>query len=377
MRIYLDHNATTPLDPVVAEEMAPFWRTNFGNPSSTHREGRVASDAIAVARGRLADSFGTKPGSVVFTSGATESINLAIMSAVARSSHTTPHIVVSAVEHPAVLEPCRWLESIGRVALSVVGVDERGRLSTAAIAEAVRHETALVAVMRANNETGNLYDTGAISAAVNSVNPNTLVLVDAVQAAGKIPLDFHHCGGDLVAISAHKMYGPKGVGALIFNRDRVELKPSYYGGGQERGLRPGTENVAGIVGFGAACTLDLKTEALREHSRLMYTGITSKLADVIEVGNSTSRLPGTLCLRFPDIDAEELLIELDLNGVSASSGSACATGHKNPSHVLLAMNLSAEQAAQTIRLSSGRHITLEQAAMAAQIIVRAVKKLRG
>jgi len=255
-------------------------------------------------------------------------------------------------------------------------VDEYGRLSSEAVTEVVTGETALVAVMRANNETGNLYDIRSISLAVKSVNSDTLVLVDAVQAAGKLPVDLHDCGGDLVAVSAHKMYGPKGVGALLVRRGSLDVEPVCRGGGQEKGLRGGTENVAGIVGFGAACELDFQSHQVRQRTAALFDAIQAQVPDVIVLGDKTARLPGTLCLRFDGIDAESLLIELDLNGVAASSGSACATGTRDPSHVLLAMHMTPEQASQTVRLCPGRKTTVEQVESAARIVADVVKDLR-
>jgi cysteine desulfurase len=353
-RIYLDHNATTPLDPRVADAMQPYLRTRFGNPSSPHWAGREAADAVTKARAQVARAFGIKPSEVLFTSSGTESLSTAIRCALSASNIGSPRVVVSQVEHPAVLAPCRFLRDCGVMRLTEVAVDGMGRLSPEAFADAVTDDTGLVAVMRANNETGNLYDTAAIASAVRAKNPNTLVLVDAVQAAGKMALTLESCGADMLAISGHKLYGPMGVGALLIRRGSLNMTPWLMGGPQEGGRRGGTENVPGIVGLGAACSLPMAAESITALTERLRNGVLSAIEGVYINGDPSCSLPGTVNFRFDDIDAEELLIQLDLAGIAASSGAACASGTKDPSHVLLALALTPAQVNQSIRFSLGR-----------------------
>ena len=375
MRAYLDHNATTPIAPEVRAAMAPYQGEHFGNPSSIHWAGRAARDAVAAARGDVARFLGAKPSEIVFTSGGSEALNAAIVGAVLASVHERPHLVVSAVEHPAVLEPCRRLARLGRASVTEVSVDALGRLDPDAVAAAVRPETVLVAVMRAQNEIGNLYDTAAVAERVRARQPGVLVLVDAVQAAGKVPLSLDSLGADLVAISAHKLSGPKGVGVLAVRRG-TRLEPWLLGGPQEGGRRAGTENVAGIVGLAAACRLDAYADEVRRLAHRLRTGLDARVPGLTWHGDPASRLPGTLSCRVEGVEAESLLIKLDLAGVAASSGSACASGTLAPSHVLLALGLSPIAAYESIRLSLGRTTSDADVDLALDALPAAVEELK-
>ncbi len=360
-RIYLDHNATTPLAPEALAAMMPFLQGEFANPSSAHASGRRVRDAVETARRQVGALVGAKPSQVTFTSGATEALNTVIRG-------VGGHMVASAVEHPAVLKSA--LDG------TRAPVDASGRVDPATFAAAVRPDTRLIATMRVNNETGNLYDTAAIAAAARAVNPAVLVLVDAVQAAGRIELALASTGADYLVISAHKMNGPKGVGALITRRGAPPIEALVIGGPQERGRRGGTENVAGIVGFGAATALPRDDEELSAVDRVLRRHI-GGIEGLHVHGDPDDHAPGTLNVRFDGVEGETLLIELDLAGVSASSGSACATGDKAPSHVLTAMGLTAGQAYQSIRLSCGRSTSRSDVDRAGRIIADVIARLRS
>jgi cysteine desulfurase len=358
--IYLDYAATTPLDPEVLRSMLPYLQGEFGNPSSIYSAGQQSRAAIDSARATVARILGFDPQEIIFTSGATESDNLAL-SGVAWAARLqgvpAPHIVTTAIEHSAVLEQCEWLRSVG-FEVSVVGCDEHGVVDPESIRAALTDSTALVSVMYANNEVGSIQPISAISRITDDAG--VPLHVDATQATGLLPLHSSELGADLVSLSAHKFYGPKGTGVLAVRRN-VPMSWQQHGGGQERGRRGGTENVAGIVGTAFALE---RADAVREqyaaHCRnvrdRMWQGIEQDVDDVWLNGPPTygARLPNNLNVGFEGIQGETMLLNLDLLEIAASAGSACTVGKNEPSHVLLAMGRSVEEARSSVRFSVGR-----------------------
>lgn len=358
-RVYLDHNATTPLDPAVADAMADALRREFGNASSVHYFGQAAKARLDDARQRVAHLIGADPGEVVFTSGGTESDNFAIRGvAEAMEPLGRKHLVTSGLEHEAVLTTMRALERRGwRV--TRVAPDRHGVVDPDAIAEALTDDTALLTLMLANNEIGTIQPVAACAALARA--RGILVHTDAVQAAGKVPIGVETLGVDLLSLSAHKFYGPKGVGALWIRRGTRLLSP-MTGGKQERNRRAGTENVPGIIGFGLAATLaaerleaDAQTQAaLRDR---LEREILASVPGTHVNGGGQPRVPNTTNIGFEGIEAESLLIALDLEGFAVSTGSACSSGTLEPSHVLKAMGLPLPDTQNALRLSLGRHTT--------------------
>lgn len=358
--IYLDHSATTPLDGVVLEAMMPYLRENFGNPNSIHAWGRRARQAVEEARGAVASLVGAKDREVFFTGGGSEADNLAIKGTALARQQKGRHLITSAIEHHAVLDVFSWLGKQG-FDVTVLSVDETGRVSPKDLERALRPDTTLVSIMFANNEIGILQPVAELGELCRQ--RDVLFHTDAVQVVGHLPLDLATLPVDLLTMSAHKMYGPKGVGALFVRRG-VRIDPLVHGGGQERGLRSGTENVAGIVGFGAAARLarerlaageHLKEAELRDH---LLEGLL-EVDDVLLTGHRTDRLPfhASVCVRF--IEGEALLLRLDAAGIGASSGSACTSGSLDPSHVLLALGLDHATAHGSLRLSLGKDTSRE------------------
>ena len=359
--VYLDYASTTPLDPRVAEAMQPFFGERFGNPSSVHAFGQSARQAVDAARETLARAVGARdPEEIVFTSGATEADNFALIGAAYAGEARGRHLVVSAVEHHAVLEPARFLESRG-FELTVVPVDGMGRVDPDAVRRAIRPQTVLVSVMHSNNEIGTLQPVAEIGRITREAG--VILHCDAAQSLGIVPVDVQTLDVDLLSLSAHKRYGPKGVGALYI-RKGTPLVRLIHGGAQEGNRRAGTLNVPGIVGFAAAVRLaldEMGTEAarLRALRDRMIAGLLA-LDGARLNGHPTERLPGNVNVSFRGADSESLLLALDLQGVAASSGSACTSGSLEPSHVLAAIGLDAETAAGTLRFSLGRWTTAEE-----------------
>jgi cysteine desulfurase len=354
---YLDHAATTPLDPRVRDAMAPFLDAAFGNPSSLHQAGREAHDALETARAEVAALLGARPAEIVFTGSGTEADNLAVFGAVA-AMEGPKHIVTSAFEHPAVLEPCRQLERQG-VEVTYLPVDRDGIVRPESLAAALRPTTRLVSIMAANNVVGTVQPIAELAALAHEAG--ALFHTDAVQAAGKLPLSVERLPIDLLSLSAHKLHGPKGVGAL-YVRSGVELEPVIRGGGQERGLRSATENVAGIVGFGQAALL-ARAEMGEEAARLVgyrervLAAVTAQIDNAYLIGHPYQRLPGFLCFGFSgqEADAIRLLFALDDAGIAVSSGSACSAHNAGePSYVLTAMGFDTIRARGSLRLTMGR-----------------------
>ncbi len=355
MPVYLDHNATTPLDARVREAMLPYLGEIYGNPASPHRFGRATRMAVDAAREQVAALVGAAPQQVVFTGCGTEANNLALLGAAA---HLPPGpVAVSRIEHPSVLEPARRLEGQGRRVLWLE-VDGEGRVRPESLDAALAQGARLVSVMLANNETGVIQDVAALARRAREAG--AVVHTDAVQAAGKIPVDFPALGVHLLTLSAHKLHGPQGVGALV--RDRaLELEPLLVGGGQEEGLRSGTLNVAGIVGFGTAAALAADELATRSaHMRALRERLERGLArlDGVRIlAAGAERLPNTVMAGVAGVESETLLMALDRAGYAVSSGSACHTGKTEPSHVLVAMGVPPELALGSIRVSVGKDTT--------------------
>ncbi len=346
--IYLDHNATTPVDDRVLEAMLPFLKTFYGNPSSLYRHGRVARSAIEVAREQLATLVGVQPGQIIFTSGGTEANNLALATLAPRAG-----LAVSAIEHPSIMEPALSLKSLGHE-LTLLEVDTNGLITQNAIDELIGLKPELVSMILANNETGVVQ---SIADYADQLRTHGIkVHTDAVQALGKIPVDFNRLGTHLMSLSSHKIYGPKGCGALVFEKS-VGVKPVMLGGGQEQGLRAGTENVAAIVGFGKAAEL-AKNELAERHAyllklRLLLEQGLSAIPALVIFAEQSERLPNTVQLGIGGIDGEMLLMQLDQKGIAVSSGSACASGLREASPVLVAMGVDPAEARSAIRISLG------------------------
>lgn len=351
--VYLDNNATTSLDERVLEAMLPWLQANHGNPSSLYQSGRLARGAVDHAREQVAALVGVHPSQVVFTSGGTEANNAALRGVTARCEQPG-QLVVSAIEHASVIEPARAIEQQGWQ-LDYAPVDSDAFMPVESLRETLGKETRLVSVMMANNENGVVQDIPALSEVTRSFG--AILHTDAVQAAGKIPLDFAASGAGLMSLSAHKLYGPKGVGALIIDKS-LELEPLIYGGGQEKARRGGTENVAGIVGFGAAAELAQRELNSRVAHMLPLREVLERglqdLQGVVMIAADAARLPNTVQIAVPGFDGETLLMQLDRDGVAVSSGSACASGKTEPSHVLTAMGVPDEVARSAVRISLGK-----------------------
>jgi len=360
MPIYLDHNATTPLNPLVAEAMMPYMSGIYGNPSSVHRFGRLTRDALEQARVQVAQCVGAEPNQVVFTSGGSEANNLAIKGSLLNQSQA--RIAVSSIEHACMLEPAKAMNKLGWE-LDLLVVDGQGRVTIEYLKSAITNETKFVSIMAANNETGVLQDLAGLVEVAKSVNPDVLFHSDACQLVGKLPISFKKLKLDMMSVSSHKLYGPQGAGALIVSRS-IDLQPQILGGGQEKGLRSGTENLAAIVGFGRAAELAIETQqARKEHvlklQQLLVQSLIN-LSGVTVFSAQSEKLPNTVQFSVHGIDGETLLMQLDMKGFAVSSGSACDSGRTEPSHVLMAMGIDKNTAKGAIRVSFGEQNTREQ-----------------
>jgi cysteine desulfurase len=377
MRAYLDYNATTPVDSQVLAAMLPYLAENFGNASSIHSAGQAARAAVDRARESVASLIGAKPAEIVFTSGGTEAGNLALLGIAAARAGSHKHIIATAIEHHAVLHAAQALEKQG-IAVTYVPVGRDGIVSPDEIRRALRPETVLVSIMHANNELGTIQpveEIGQIAA-----EADVYFHSDAVQAAGKLPLDVNRISVDLLSISAHKFCGPKGVGAL-YVRSGTPLEPQFYGGHHERDRRPGTENVPGIVGLGKAADL-ARTNVTADATRIralrdrLEEALLASIPSVRVNGDRTHRTCNTTNLTFAGAGGEALLIALDLQGVACSTGAACSSGAVEPSHVLLAAGLTPDEARSSLRFSLGRPTTDEEIDHAIAVLPAVVQRLR-
>jgi cysteine desulfurase len=356
--IYMDHAATTPVDPEVFEAMEPWLRGQFGNPSTLYALGGQAAQAMEEARERIASHLGAQPDEVFFTAGGTESDNWALKGVADAQGSKGRHIVTSTIEHHAILEPLEYLEKRG-YEVTRVPVNSYGQVDPEEVRRALRADTILVSVMHANNEVGTIQPLAEIGAL--SREAGVPLHTDAVQTVGKIPVDVNALNVDMLSLSAHKLYGPKGVGAMYI-RKRVRVTPLLHGGGQERRRRAGTHNVAGIIGLAKA--MDLAVARMEEEGRReralrdrLWEGIQERIPDVALNGHPSHKLAGLLNFRVEGIEGEAMILCLDMNWISVSSGSACTTGSLEPSHVLLAMGIPAELAHGSLRISLGRSNT--------------------
>jgi cysteine desulfurase len=376
--VYLDHNATTPVHPEVAAAVAPFLSEMFGNPSSIHWAGRGVRKAIEDARQEIAAFFGCQPLEIVFTSSGTESDNLAIKGIAYRKGNAGKHIVTSAVEHPAVINTCKSLEAQG-YRVTYVPVNRQGIVEPDSVRRAIGKDTILVSVMHANNETGCIMPVGEIGRIAREAG--VPMHTDAVQAAGKIPIDWKELPADLLTFSGHKVNGLKGAGGLIA-RKGIEIEAVIHGGHQERGRRGGTENVVGIVGMGKAFSLLRKgmAEEVREVRRLrdrFEKALFERIPDLVLNGHPTERLPNTVNISFRYVEGEALLLNLDMLGIACSSGSACTSGSLEASPILMAMGADPVDAQGALRFSLGRGNTDEEIDYAVDSLRTVVDKLRA
>lgn len=375
--IYLDYNATTPVAPEVLDAMLPWLRDQFGNPSSTHPWGRRAAQAVATARHQVADLIGAQAQEIVFTGCATEANNLALLGVARALGTARRHLVISAIEHPAVMAPAMYLREQGWD-VTVVPVDGFGRVSLEALENALRTETALVSVMHANNEVGTLQPIREIA---RLTRERGIVLhTDAAQAAGKLPLNVDELGVDMLTLAGHKFYAPKGVGAL-YVRSGTPIRSVLHGADQEHGLRPGTENVASVVALGAAAvaaqrSLSTASEHMREMRDHLHRRLAAAIPELKLNGHPEHRLPNTLHVSFPGVSGRALLGEA-ADVVAASVGSACHSEHDAVSGVLAAMGVDAARAAGAVRLSVGRGTTLDEIERAAEALVCAWQQIHA
>jgi cysteine desulfurase len=377
MKVYLDNSATTRVDPEVVEAMLPYFTSKFGNPSSIHSKGAEASEAVEVAREQVAGLINAKPSEIIFTSGGTESDNLAVVGAAAFAQASRKGVVCSNIEHPAVLEPCRSLSRQG-FSVSEAKVNKSGILEIPEIQSKISQSTAIASVMLANNEIGTIQPVAEIAKLCRE--NGALMHTDAVQAAGKIPIDVKKLGVDLLSLASHKFHGPKGAGAL-YVREGVKIRPILHGGGHEQGLRSGTENVPGIVGLGAAAKIvrenisfDIERMA-RLRDRLM-DGL-SALPRAFLNGDRGQRLANNVNYRFLGVEGEALVTLLDGAGIAGSTGSACSSKKLRASHVLTALGLADWEAHGSLRLTLSRFTTKKEIDYALQEVPKAVLSLRN
>jgi cysteine desulfurase len=376
---YLDYAATTPVLPEVRDVMLAHLSEDFGNPSSVHAFGRRAREAVEIAREQVAQAVGASPSEIVFTGGGTEADNLAVKGAASKLRGNGDHVVVSKFEHHAVLDSAGWLERNG-FRVSRFPVERSGVVDPARVVAAVEPSTVLVSVMAVNNEVGTIQPIAEIVEAVRAANPRTLVHTDAVQALPNMPVDVPGWGVDLAAFAAHKLGGPKGIGAL-FVRAHVPVEAIVHGGGQERGLRSGTLNVAGIAGFGAAAEVAAKQvheagERLLGLRARLHDGLRTAVPDMVVNGELERRIPGNLNVSIPGTEGETLLLLLDQAGIAASSGSACSSGALDPSHVLLAIGVPRDLAIGSLRFSMGSGSSTDDVDAVLEVIPEVVARAR-
>ena len=374
--IYLDHAATTPMRPEILGVMRPYFLERFGNPSSLHSYGLEAREAIEGARKQVAEAIGATPQEIIFTSGGTESDNMALRGVLRTRDDKRDHIITSAIEHPAVLETCKFIERLGHE-VTYVPVDRDGRVNPAEVERAIQDNTRLISIMHANNEIGSIQPIAEIGALAAS--RNIYVHTDAVQSVGKIPVNVGDINVSMLSISSHKIYGPKGVGCLYI-RKGTRLNPLIFGGGHERGLRSGTENVSGIVGFSEAMRLAIadfgdnaRIQKLRDE---LIDAVLQEIPYTRLNGGREHRLPNNANFSFSYIEGESLVLRLSAKGVAGSTGSACSSKKLEPSHVLLAIGLDPVDAHGSLRLTLGRDTTKADIHYVTEVLPAVVDELR-
>ncbi len=373
--IYMDHSSTTPADPEVTEAMLPYFSEKFGNPSSLYTIGRQARKAIEESRQKVADLIGAKKEEIIFTGSGTESDNLAIKGLAYKNRKKGDHIITSSIEHHAVLHTCKYLETQG-FKVTYLPVSKEGIVNPSDIEKAITPNTLLITIMHANNEIGTIQpieDIGKIAK-----EKNIPFHTDAVQTTGKLPINVDSLGVNMLSISAHKLYGPKGVGALYLRKGTF-VEPMLHGGGHERNIRSSTENVPGIVGFGKAAELAKERLAEREKIAILRDSLITGLLEIKDSylnGHPTKRLPDNANVRFSYIEGESMILNLDMKGVAASTGSACSSTSLEPSHVLMAIGLKPEEAHGSLRLTLGRNNTQEDVDHVVSVLPEIVNKLR-
>ncbi|MEI7847642.1 MAG: cysteine desulfurase family protein [Chloroflexota bacterium] len=378
-KIYFDHSATTPLDPRVVESMLPFYGASFGNPSSIHSDGQEAKEAIDLGRQQVADLLHASPDEIIFTASGTEADNMALIGVAAQYKPQDCHLITSVFEHPAILETCKYLERQG-YAVSYLPINSDGIVEPESLIQAQRPNTRLVSIMAANNVVGTLQPIDALARITKE--HGALFHTDAVQAVGKIPLHMDTTPIDMLSLSAHKLHGPKGIGALYI-RQGVTIEPLIHGGGQERGIRSATENVAGIVGLGKAAELanaemNAETRRLVKIRDRILTSIAEQVPNAYLIGHPIKRLPGHICLGVAGHESDAILLMLLLNedGISISTGSACSSHHAGqPSYILMAMGMDTEQARGSLRITLGRFSTEQEADIFLEALPRAIGNL--
>jgi cysteine desulfurase len=376
-KIYLDYAATTPVDPRVIKTMLPYFTERFGNTMSLHSFGQEAKQALEESREKVADLIGAKSNEIIFTSSATESNNLVLKGVAFANKNKGNHIIISSIEHPCIMESAKWLEKQG-FEVTRLAVDKYGLVNPKDVKKTIKRETILVSIIHASNEIGTIQPISEIGRVCRE--KGVYFHTDATQSFGKIPIDINKMNIDLLSASSHKLYGPKGVGCL-FVREGVRIEPILHGGGQESGLRSSTVNVAGIVGFAKACKIaktEMKKEA-RKQTKLrdkLIKGILQKIKGSHLNGHPKKRLPNNANFWFEFVEGESIVIQLDLLGVAASTGSACSSVKLEPSHVLLAIGLKHEQAHGSLRLSLGRWTTEKEINYLLKVLPGVIKNLR-
>ncbi|MCS7134732.1 MAG: cysteine desulfurase NifS [Candidatus Pacearchaeota archaeon] len=375
-KVYLDHAATTPLAKEVLEAMEPFFSEKFGNASSLHFFGREARDAIEKARNEIAKFINAKPAEIIFTSGGTESDNLALKGVAFASKDKGNHIITTKIEHPAILETCKWLEKQG-FKITYLPVTKEGLVEPESVEKAITKDTILVSVMHANNEIGTIQPIEEIAKICKK--HKVLFHTDAVQTFGKLDIDVKKMNVDLLSASAHKIYGPKGVGLLYVSKD-VKIEALQHGGGHEQNIRSGTENVAGIVGFAAAVKLMQKLgKKEQERERKLRDLLISKILEIKDSrlnGSKEKRLPNNVNVSFKGVEGEALLLRLDQEGFAVSTGSACSSRSLEPSHVLIAIGLKPEEAHGSLRITLGKDTTEQDIEKFLNVLPKIVASLR-
>ena len=375
--VYFDHAATTPVHPQVLEAMLPYLKEHYGNASSLHTPGQIAARAVEEARAKVAELINCDPREIIFTGSGTEADNFALKGIAEKLKSRGNHIITSAIEHHAIEMTCRYLEKRG-FQVTYLPVDKEGLVHPEDLKKALREETILVSIMHANNEVGTIQPIKELAEIAHE--RGVLFHTDAVQTAGSIPVDVRELGVDLLSLSAHKFYGPKGVGAL-FLRKGVIIEPLIHGGGQERNLRAGTTNVPSIVGLGKAAELAKKELQQRMEHNLklrerLIKGLEEKLSDYILTGHRTLRLPGNVSICVQYIEGESMLLLLNAEGFACSSGSACTSGSLEPSHVLIAMGIDPQLAQGSLRITLGRENTEEDVDRFLEVLPKIVERLR-